>query len=106
MTGNENKPDFFTSLVQPWITQLNAITRELTGQPPRSLRDLPLPGALSAAQLALFDEQLATVEQMAGPLVEWSKAWAQFERAAMNPGADLRSPGSWCPCCRTRSSRG
>ena len=31
------------------------------------------------AQLRVLDEQLAMLEQILGPLAEWSKAWAQFE---------------------------
>jgi len=96
MTENESRPEFFAGLMQPWIAQLHAITEELAGmtrvsqsarsQPLRSLQDLPLPGALSAAQLA-------TVEEMVAPLVEWSKAWAEFESAAMNPGSGRRPEG-------------
>jgi len=73
----------------------------------RSLQGLSLPGTLSAAQLdsfargvaaqrssiaalqnqlTVFDDQLATMETMIGPLAEWSKAWAEFERVVMNPG--------------------
>jgi hypothetical protein len=118
MTDNESTPDFFAGLMQPWVAQLRMITDTLAGmttlsQPDtsqllRSLQGLPLPGALSAAQLdsfargvaaqrssvaalqnqlAVFDDQLATMEAMIGPLAEWSKAWAEFERAVMNPGA-------------------
>lgn len=120
VTENESRPEFFAGLMQPWIAQLHTITEELAGtrlsqsalpQPLRSLQSLPLPGALSAAQLdsfarsvaaqrssaaalqaqlALFDEQLATVQEMVAPLVEWSKAWAGFERAAMRPGTGRR----------------
>jgi hypothetical protein len=122
VTENESRPEFFAGLMQPWIAQLHTITEELAGatrlsqsvlpQPLRSLQGLPLPGALSAAQLdsfargvaaqrssvaalqaqlAMFDEQLANVQEMVAPLVEWSKSWAEFERAAMNPGSG-RSP--------------
>ncbi len=124
VTENESRPEFFAGLMQPWIAQLHAITEELAGmtrvsqsarsQPLRSLQGLPLPGALSAAQLdsfargvaaqrssvaalraqlAMFDEQLATVEEMVAPLVEWSKARAEFESAAMNPGSGRRPEG-------------
>jgi hypothetical protein len=124
VTENESKPEFFAGLMQPWIAQLHTITEELAGatrlsqstlpQPLRSLQGLPLPGALSAAQLdsfarsvaaqrssvaalqaqlAMFDEQLATVQEMVAPLVEWSKAWAKFESAAMNRGSS-RMPAS------------
>jgi hypothetical protein len=69
---------------------------------------LPPPGALSASQLAAmsatvaaqrsgiealqaqlqaFDEQLAVMEQILGPLTEWSRTWADLERTMMPPGA-------------------
>ena len=35
--------------------------------------------AAMQAQLRVLDEQLAMLEQILGPLAEWSKAWAQFE---------------------------
>ena len=74
-----------------------------------SLQGLPHPGALSAAQLNLiassvasqrqsiaamqaqlrvFDEQLAMLEQILGPLAEWSTAWAEFEGLVMNARRD------------------
>jgi len=78
----------------------------------RSLQGLPHPGALSAAQvnliassiasqrqsiaamqaqLKVFDEQLAMLEGILGPLAEWSKTWAEFEglvmKRAPSPGA-------------------
>ena len=64
-----------------------------------SLQGLPHPGALSAAelnviassvgsqrqsiaamqaQLRVFDEQLAMLEGILGPLAEWSTAWAEL----------------------------
>jgi hypothetical protein len=69
-------------------------------RPLPSLQGLPHPGALSAAQLNLiasniasqrqsiaamqaqlkvFDEQLAMLEGVLGPLTEWSNTWAEFE---------------------------
>ena len=78
---------------------------------PPSLQGLPLPGAVSAAQvsaiasalaaqrssiaalqaqLAAFDEQLEALEGILAPLAAWSKKWAEFERLAMNP---RRNPG-------------
>ena len=77
-----------------------------------SLQGLPHPGALSAAQLNLiassvaaqrqsiaamqaqlraFDEQLAMMQEILGPLTEWSKTWAEFERLVMNA---RRDPGA------------
>ena len=80
-----------------------------------SLQGLPLPGALSAAQLhliargvaaqrssiaalqaqlAVFDEQLAAgCEEIIGPLAEWSRTWADFERLVMNARRDPRPEG-------------
>src|SRR5271166_824365 len=103
------------SLIQPWIVQLRAITEGLAGmtglsesvpsRPVPSLQGLPLPGALSAAQLhsvasgvaaqrssiaalqaqlSAFDEQLAVLEGLLGPLAEWSRTWADFEGLVMN----------------------
>jgi hypothetical protein len=74
------------------------------------LRNLPVPGALTAAQLksiatavtaqrrsiqalktqlTAFDEQLAVLERILGPLTEWSAKWAQVEDRLMNlrPGS-------------------
>jgi hypothetical protein len=121
MTDEQNTPDGLASLFQPWIVQLRMITEGLAGmtglresllsQPARSLQGLPLPGALSAAQLhsiasgvaaqrssiaalqaqlAAFDEQLAALEGILAPLAEWSKTWAEFEGLMMNP---RRNPG-------------
>ena len=78
-----------------------------------SLHGLPHPGAMSAAQLNLiassvasqrqsiaamqaqlrvFDDQLAMLESILGPLAEWSNTWAEFEGLVMNvrpdPGPD------------------
>ncbi len=74
-----------------------------------SLQGLPHPGALSAAelnliassvasqrqsiaamqaQLRVFDEQLAMLEEILGPLAEWSKTWAEFEGLVMNARRD------------------
>ena len=124
MTDEENVPDGFASLFQPWIAQLRTITEGLAGmtglsesvlsQPVPSLQGLPLPGALSAAQLhliasgvaaqrssiaalqaqlAVFDEQLAALEELIGPLAEWSRTWADFERLVMNPRRDPEPEG-------------
>lgn len=69
MTDNESTPDFFAGLMQPWIAQLRMITDTLAGmttlsqsdtpQLLRSLQGLPLPGALSAAQLDSFARGVA-----------------------------------------------
>ena len=48
--------------------------------------------AAMQAQLRVLDEQLAMLEQILGPLAEWSKTWAQFEGlvvpARRNPGPE------------------
>jgi uncharacterized coiled-coil protein SlyX len=123
MTDEQGASEGSPGFVQPWIAQLRRITEELAGmtrlsesvfaQAVPSLRDLPLPGAVSAAQvsaiasalaaqrssiaalqaqLAAFDEQLEALEGILAPLAEWSKKWAEFERLAMsarrNPGPD------------------
>ena len=110
--------DAVPRLVQEYLGQLRAATERLQDfaragerlQPdPGTLKP---PGALSAAQLAsiaesvadqrrsiqalqtqlsAFDEQLAVLEQMLGPLVQWSKAWADLERRLLDLG---RGPGT------------
>jgi hypothetical protein len=121
MTDEQGRSEGSPGFIQPWIAQLRKITEELAGmtglsesffsQPVPSLPGLPLPGAISAAQLTAiasalaaqrssiaalqaqltaFDEQLEALEGLLGPLAEWSKKWAEFERlvthARRNPG--------------------
>ena len=83
-------------------------------RPVPSRQGLPLPGVFSAArldsiarrvaaqrssiaalqaQLAALDEQLAVLEGMVGPLAEWSKTWAEFERLVLNPRRDRGAEG-------------
>ncbi len=100
-------------LVQGFITQLRGITDELEGlarfggHRPPALGGIPLPGALSAAQLTTiansiaaqrrsidalraqlssFDEQLAVLETFLVPLAQWSSKWAELEAGLMNLG--------------------
>ena len=82
------------------LTGMAGRTEYVLSQHVPSLQGLPHPGALSAAQLHLvassvasqrqsiaamqaqlrvFDEQLAMLNGILGPLAEWSKAWAEFE---------------------------
>jgi hypothetical protein len=56
--------------------QLNSITDNIAAQR-HSIAALQ-------AQLSSFDEQLAVLEQILGPLAEWSKAWADFEQRLVN----------------------
>ena len=120
MTDEENVPDGFASLFQPWIVQLRTITEGLAGMtglsesilaPVPSLqgRRSPAPfprrsctliaGGVAAqrssiaalqAQLAVFDEQLPALEEIIGPLAEWSRTWADFERLVMKARRDPR----------------
>ena len=119
-------------LMQDFIAQLRGLSERLEGLtglgvtlpavPPLSslpvLRSLPVPGALTAAQLnalsttvtaqrrsvqamktqlTAFDEQLAVFERILDPLAEWSHRWAQLEDWLMNlrigPGAEGAAEG-------------
>lgn len=115
MTEEQGTSAGSPGLLQPWMAQLRKITEELAGmtglsesvfaRPVPSLQDVPLPGAISAAQLGAiasalaaqrssitalqaqltaFDQQLEALEGILGPLAEWSKKWAEFERLVMN----------------------
>ena len=95
------------------LAGMTGLSESVLSQSVLSLQGLPHPGALSAAQLNLIassvasqrqgtaamqaqlrvlDEQLAMLEQILGPLAEWSKTWAQFEGLVMpasrNPGPE------------------
>ena len=124
MTDEQSTSEGFPGPIQPWIVRLRRITEELAGmtrlseslftQPLGALQGLPLPGALSAAQLnatassvaaqrssiaalqaqlTAFDEQLATLEGILGPLAEWSKTWAEFEGLVMHARRNRRPDG-------------
>jgi hypothetical protein len=114
MTDDEQAPfGALPRLVEEFTGQLREATERLQGLAgfgghlPPTAGALPLPGALSAAQmnsitdsiaaqrrsiealkaqLSSFDEQLAALEQILGPLAEWSRAWAEFEQRLMNVG--------------------
>ena len=106
------------ALVQAFIGQLRAVTEGLEGvagfgqRLPSAPEMFPLPGALTAAeltsiadsiaaqrrsvealkaQLSSFDEQLAALEQILGPLAQWSSTWAELEERLLNLG---RGPGA------------
>ncbi len=106
-------------LVQEFIGQLRASTERLdltgsSGSLPPAPGAFPLPGGLSAgqmksiagsitaqrhsiaalsAQLSSFDEQLAVLEQLLGPLTEWSKTWADLEDRLLNMGRKPEAGG-------------
>jgi hypothetical protein len=100
-------------LVQEYIGQLRGIAERLedrarpSGGFPSAHGALPLPGALSAAQMASiadsiaaqrrsiaaliaqlssYDEQLAALEQILGPRSEWSRTWADLEQRMLHMG--------------------
>jgi hypothetical protein len=96
--------------VQGFIAQLRGVTEglegltALPGRLPSARNAFPLPGVLSAtqvssiaenvaaqrrsietlqAQLSAFDQQLAVLEQILGPLAQWSGTWAELEQRVM-----------------------
>ena len=116
MAENENENStsgLVPRMVRDFMGQLRAATERLEdlsrfggGLPPAPL-SLPLPGGLSAtqmasiadsiaaqrrsiaalqAQLSSFDEQLSVLEQFLSPLAQWSKAWADLEQRMLNMG--------------------
>jgi hypothetical protein len=114
-------PGLVPGLVQEFIGQLRAATEKLegltglSGHLPATPSVPPLPGALSAAQvssirdsiaaqrrsiealqaqLSAFDEQLAVLEQVLGPIADWSRSWAELEARLLNLG---RNPGDVHP---------
>ncbi len=119
MPDDEQKTSSMVAgLVQEFITQLRGITEGLEGlaglreRLPHVPGALPLPGTLSAAQiksiadaiaaqrrsiealqaqLSSFDEQLAVLERILGPLAEWSGTWAALEQRLLNAARGPRS---------------
>ena len=112
----EDRSGGIPGLMHEFVAQLRGVTERLEGLtrvgeslpslPPAlsqslsSLRNLPTPGVLSAAQLnalatnvdaqrrsiqtlktdlEAFDRQLAVLARLLGPLVEWSRTWAELE---------------------------
>ena len=49
--------------------------------------------ALGAPGCWLFEEQLAVMEQLLGPLAEWSRTWADLEGRLMNMGRKPQAAG-------------
>ena len=93
------------------LTSTAGLSESVPSRHVPSLQGLPHPGALSAAQLNLitssvasqrqsiaamqtqlrvFDEELAMLEGILGPLADWSKTWAEFEGLVMG---GRRDPG-------------
>jgi len=119
MAGDEqNSPGTVPGLAGEFIAQLRGITEGLEGLAREHLPPmpgaLPLPGTLSAAQLAAiadsisaqrrsidalktqlsaFDAQLAALEQILGPLAQWSSRWAELEERLLNMGRGPRAGG-------------
>ena len=100
-----------TALVQEFISQLRAAADKAGGPHPArqaSPVTLALPGDFSAAQMAsitdsiaaqrrsieelktqlsTYDEQLAVLESILGPLAQWSKQWADLEQQLLTMGS-------------------
>ncbi|HEV2252491.1 MAG TPA: hypothetical protein VGS06_04790 [Streptosporangiaceae bacterium] len=115
-----------SGLVQDFIAQLRAVTEGLEdmagfgARRPLAPGTFPLPGALSAAQLAAisgsivaqrrsiealkaqlssFDEQFAVLEPILSPLTEWSRTWAEAEERLlkMSRGPAAERPDTSLP---------
>jgi hypothetical protein len=119
MAGDEqNTFGMVPGPVGEFIAQLRAMTEGLEGLAREHLPPMPgafpLPGTLSAAQLAsiadsiaaqrrsvealkaqlsAFDEQLAALEQILGPLAQWSSKWAELEKRLLNVGRGPQAGG-------------
>ena len=121
MTDDEQGPaSALPRMVQEFTGQLREATERLQelagfgGRLPPAAGAAPLPGALSAAQttsiadsiaaqrrsiealkaqLSSFDQQLAALEQILGPLAEWSRTWAEFEQRLLNLGGRPQAGG-------------
>ncbi len=101
----------FAGLIEEYFSKLRGVTEGLQNLAGSGAQlqpapvGLPLPGALSAAQLASiansiaaqrrsiealkaqlssFDEQLAALEQILGPLAQWGSMWAELEQRLLN----------------------
>lgn len=107
----QTPPGMVPGLVHEFIAQLRGIAEGLEGVArlrehlPSAPRALALPGTLSAAQLtsiadaiaaqrrsiealkaqlSSFDAQLAVLEQIIGPVADWSRKWAELEDRLLN----------------------
>jgi len=112
MADEERAPSgVVPGLVQEFIREFRGVAEGLEGLArlgehlPSASRALALPGTLSAAQLtsiadaiaaqrrsieamqaqlSAFDEQLVVLEQILGPLAQWSRKWAELEERLLN----------------------
>jgi hypothetical protein len=118
----QSTPGVIPAAAQEFIAQLRAMTQWLEGlsaagtRMPAAADVFPMPGALSAAQLAsvadgitaqrrsiaalqaqlsAFDQQLAVLEQILSPLGEWSRTWAELEQRLLprRTGPESGGPG-------------
>jgi small-conductance mechanosensitive channel len=113
----QSRSDSVPALVQEFMAQLRAVAEQAEGlRPawPASPGAVTLPGGLSAAQMAAitdsiaaqrrsiealktqlssFDEQLAMLESILGPLAQWTKTWADLEQRLLNLGPGPETGG-------------
>ena len=106
----QDTSDSVPAMIQEFIGQLRAAAGGAGGPHPTAQASpgaLTRPGALSAAQMASitesiaaqrrsiealktqlssFDEQLALLENMLGPLAQWSRTWADLEQRLLTMG--------------------
>ena len=114
-------PGGVPGLAQEFLAQLRGVTDGLESLArfgvhlPSASGALPLPGTLSAAQLAsvagsiaaqrrsiealqaqlsAFDEQLAVLEQILGPLAQWSSRWAEIEERLLHIRRGTKAEGA------------
>lgn len=113
----KSTPGSVSAMIGEFLGQLRTAA-EKAGLPPPAWPASPgmpaLPGALSAAQMAAitdsiaaqrrsiaalqaqlssFDEQLAVLETMLGPLAQWSRTWADVEQRFLNTGPRPKADG-------------
>ena len=107
----QRSPSMISGMAGEFITQQGRIAETLRGMAgsgmavPGTPGAPVLPGTISAAQLASiienvaaqrhsietlkaqlasYDQQLVVLEQILGPLAEWTHAWAEFEQRLLN----------------------
>ena len=106
----KSTPGSVPALFQDFFDQFRAAVENAAGPRPAQQASpvMPaLPGAFSASQMASitesiaaqrrsiealktqltsYDEQLAMLEKLLGPLAQWSKSWADLEQGFLNMG--------------------